>query len=483
MNDGYKKSPFLIPLQRERTSDKARVLKVSDQRSCVFCHHFSINSVPENDDIYWYNKEVDDVYEKRMEEWQKFSTKKETDSTAAFPKDPFSNKIMKRAPVKSKHRNAILKCMCLTSMCVQKDSDIGSTCPIKCHNKESGERYPYDNTNKTCTCPLCSCPCSRAFFVSDIHRLRLINHGAGKNAAKKAAKKHNDVKACVGTIFKMGLDAALAEQKNKIAAQFAVQEKQKQKQTKPISLIGDSDNIGISGIEKIDESYQYIFNETVATNMVKNADQLFDREAKKQLADQLGSTTTVTLPSGNLFSTKTIANNSNKHMRSNKLSPNPKTLKSPSSGMLHNVKIDLSVQPYTEDYLRATADFNMSKNEIIILDDDDKVPRVTPMKNQSSGETSTQNTPRSRALARVKKRVATQMHYGKKNLTTTERMQRKRAQNLTMDLVKNKDTTKDVIEVVCADMDINTDNYCSQEVVSRVAEYFDFERKANSEKK
>ena len=151
--------------------------------------------------------------------------------------------------------------------------------------------------------------------------------------------------------------------------------------------------------------------------------------------------------------------------------------------MLDNVKIDLSVQPYTEDYLRATADFNMSKNEIIILDDDDKVPRVTPMKNQSSGETSTQNTPRSRALARVKKRVATQMHYGKKNLTTTERMQRKRAQNLAMDLVKNKDTTKDVIEVVCADMDINTDNYCSQEVVSRVAEYFDFERKANSEKK
>ena len=57
--------------------------------SYVFCHHFSINSVPENDDIYQYNKEVDEFYGKRMEEWQKFLSKKETHAIADFPKDPF----------------------------------------------------------------------------------------------------------------------------------------------------------------------------------------------------------------------------------------------------------------------------------------------------------------------------------------------------------------------------------------------------------
>ena len=368
--------------------------------------------------------------------------------------------------------------MCLTSMCVQKNSDFGSTCPIKCRNKECGERYPYDNINKTCTCPLCSCSCSRAFFVADIYRLQLTNHGAGKNIAKK----HNDAKACVGTIFKMGLDAALAEQKNKITAQFDVRDKQKKKQTKTISLIGDSDNSSISGIDKIDESCHYIFNETVATNIVKNADQLFDREAKKRLADQLGTTATVTLPSGSLFSTKTIAYDRNKHMWNNKLSPNPKTLKSPSPGMLDDVTIDLSAKPYTDAYCHAVDDFNKSKHEVIVLDDTKGVPSVTPMKNQSSGENPANNTPRTRALLRMKKRVASQMHYGKEILRTSERMQRRRAQKLTMDLVKNKDTTKDVIEVVCADIHISTDNYCSQEVVSRVASYFEYERKESSKR-
>ena len=48
--------------------------------------------------------------------------------------------------------------------------------------------------------------------------------------------------------------------------------------------------------------------------------------------------------------------------------------------------------------------------------------------------------------------------------------------------MKNKDTTKDVIEVVFADIHISTDNYCSQEVVSRVAAHFEYERKESSEK-
>ena len=466
------KSPPLTIIQRERKFDPNRVPKFVHHRVCVFCDHESINLLPENDEIHLYNKEIDRVYAKKLEVWQKFLSKKEKDPDTKHPDDPIAQgKIMKRAPMRAKHKNAIIKCMCLTSMCIKKDDNSGSSCPIKCKNKQTGERYPHEGNPRVCTCPVCSCTCSRAIYVTDFDLLRLAN----RNANCSNQQSNSDTKAYLGSMFKIGLDAALSEQKNKILAQIVQQETKKRKTSKATILSSSKQNV--INLDDINENCMYTFNETVALNIGKHADQHLSKNEKQEIATQFGNHTVVKLPSGHRFSTKTIANNSNKHMHSNKLSSTSKPLKSPSPGMLDNVKIDLSVKPYTEDYLCATADFNMSKNEIIILDDDDKVPRVT------SGETPTQNTPRSRALARVKKRVATQMHYGKQNLTTRERMQRRRAQNLTMDLVKNKDTTKDVIEVVCADMDISTDNYCSQEVVSRVSEYFDFERKANSERK
>ena len=47
------------------------------------------------------------------------SLEKEKDPNTKFQKDPVAqDKVLKRAPMRIKHRNAIIKYMCVTSMCI-----------------------------------------------------------------------------------------------------------------------------------------------------------------------------------------------------------------------------------------------------------------------------------------------------------------------------------------------------------------------------
>ena len=124
----------------------------------------------------------------------------------------------------------------------------------------------------------------------------------------------------------------------------------------------------------------YTFNETVAVNIATHSDKLLSNKEKNEMMKRFENDTTVELPSGHLFSTKTIANNRNKHQHSNKLSKQSKTQLSASQGMINSVNIDLSAKLYTQSYVQAHDDFIGEKDEVIILVEESKLPTVTPVK-------------------------------------------------------------------------------------------------------
>ena len=125
--------------QKSRVFDEKRNPVSSIYQVCLICSHESINEPKENEDMATHNDKVQADYEKRLNVWNNHRAKS-ANHTMKPPTCPITKNIMKRCPQKPKHLIHTLQCMCSMSSCLMMNSDISSTCPIKCMNKATKER-------------------------------------------------------------------------------------------------------------------------------------------------------------------------------------------------------------------------------------------------------------------------------------------------------------------------------------------------------
>ena len=120
-------------------------------------------------------------------------------------------KPMKRAPVKSKYRSPILQCMCFSSKCTMEGSDFGLSCPIKCMYPKTKERSPFSGNPRICSCSVCKCKCTQAYFVSDLPRIK-FQQSNNKNSIKN--ENNTNAAGFIGDMFASGMRAALSSLSN-----------------------------------------------------------------------------------------------------------------------------------------------------------------------------------------------------------------------------------------------------------------------------
>ena len=107
-------------------------------------------------------KKVWDKYQAAVEQ-----AKKDGVQAPPPPKHPKTGAVMKGPPKKPKLREQILVCRGGISNCITPGSDVGSSCPAKCINKETGKRYDCTGANRECQCPICKSVCNAAWYLKD----------------------------------------------------------------------------------------------------------------------------------------------------------------------------------------------------------------------------------------------------------------------------------------------------------------------------
>lgn len=173
------KTSTLTATQRSRTFSRERHDMLERAcRICLFCQMASMNSVPENDTAANDNKTKQLNYCKEAATWKSWKDEadkelKKGNPAPPHPINPVTKKTMKQNPKKPTFQPIIEMCMCRNSQCVQRGSDIGSTCFIKCIDPSSGQRYPWDEITGQCTCPVCQCQCPAAYNIQDRNKIAL----------------------------------------------------------------------------------------------------------------------------------------------------------------------------------------------------------------------------------------------------------------------------------------------------------------------
>ena len=110
--------------------------------------------------------------------------------------------IMERIPI-------VCHCIQMRNPNPKQWDDPASTCPIKCTNLQTGERYIYDAVKRKVTCPSCLCSCTAAFEASayqDITVAQTVDKVLGViTIHKKEVKSSSELMA---TILSQSADAA-----------------------------------------------------------------------------------------------------------------------------------------------------------------------------------------------------------------------------------------------------------------------------------
>ena len=200
-----------------------------------------------------------------------------------LPKNPKTDKEMKRSPKRPTDDIQILVCMCSNVQCAQENTDIGSSCHIGCRD-EKNDRYPYDGYPlKKYTCPICCCRCSKAYAVSDVQQISLKLSLVGKYNEKKVSPE-------VATSQFLGsiITNSLISSKHILASQS---------------------NLSARDLEGVASN---TFFDCAANNIARMCSKL-PSSSIRQLAEKFGTTTQVKLPDGEPFDTRAISKDINFH--------------------------------------------------------------------------------------------------------------------------------------------------------------------------
>ena len=470
----------LSDAQKERTFSCDRVPADEKFRNCLVCGNPSINEPTKNEGILQYNANIISDFDKKSKVWIQFTKDREkgkassTQKAPSYPKDPTDpRKDMKRAPVMGKMRSHIYQCMCLTSKCIMRNSDIGSTCPIKCINPESGQRYEWDDS-AGCTCPICKSICSAAYSDSDFGA---IATQAGMVKLQEAAGlgKRSQLDET------MGIRSLLSGYLGNAAEAAKAQAEQIQRK----NMVPPVNSFDPSHLQSIGN----VFHETAALNIVKGAG-MIPAGIKQKMAETFGTSTIVSLPMAGVpkFDTKSIGRSAKKHSTNNRLLGDGATVTPPvHAGMQSRLQINYQ-QPQTDEFKDAVSSFALgvaggarprpapqvlqlgsssdedgADDDIIVVDKKMKCKEEPPApKNFDHFST---------AWSRMKARNRREMQVKKRevDLTPDELKKRKRAKSIFKSLMKNEQEKNSIIEMIAEPTELQ-EKYCSQDLVDR---YFD----------
>ena len=188
------------------------------------CQHSSINEQPKNESITQHNAKVNENY-KNTNVWLKFEKEltktKKKDNKPLFPKDPIQcNGVLKKKLVFGMIKQPVLQCMCATSHCIMRNSNISSKCFTGCMKPGCKNiRCPFPEKGE-CQCPVCFCKCQFAFHQNDhvliLHTTRNPVPVETKNSMDPSTKIQNFMVLCFLTVFdtaSMGIQQHVSDNK------------------------------------------------------------------------------------------------------------------------------------------------------------------------------------------------------------------------------------------------------------------------------
>jgi len=475
-NDAKLRSVSLNAAQRERSFDRNRVPNDEAIQCCLFCGCASINEPPENAEVLINNKRVADEFETRNKLWTRYLADKEKNERVLKPKDPITKKEMKRGPTRGKYKSQILQCMCSTSKCVVQGSDISSTCPIKCIDPCTKERFHFTGfPTPSCSCTICNCTCSMAYHAKDIAvvSLKLMQkdnaNQRNSSSASSSGNAMQSVHTFLGGFMASGMHAAYSSMHNEI------QEKVKGKKISEDDIMRRTDQI------------QY---EATAENIArKGGHGGLGSAGREVLANAFGTSTIVTLPQGNLFDTNAVGGNSNFHARNNRLlGGRTSGVEGPTiyQGMTSNLEIDYA-NP-NQAYIDALSGKNspavvnlvspkpaaaLKRPPIELLEDtddeDDMNKKIPAMPSLPRGFTQLGPSPNKHAWERMKVRNRSLLHLDKRGAETPgEKESRKKAKKIGKHMLQNESNYKDIVTMITDEsFGINTGQFESQDLLGR----------------
>ena len=122
---------------------------------------------PENENVFSNNREMEKEHADMKRKLDAYKNDKENKSP---PIGKNGRPITSRLPSLQKE-SLMLQCHCFQMKCAQEGTDMGSTCELKCCD-DDGERYGWKSNGtdslKRCSCPVCRCPCKKAYKIEDI---------------------------------------------------------------------------------------------------------------------------------------------------------------------------------------------------------------------------------------------------------------------------------------------------------------------------
>ena len=135
---------------------------------------------------------------------------KEKTKNIPKPKCPFTKKVMLRHPHRAKMMIQTIQCMCSTSSCIMEKSNISSTCPIKCIDCKTGERFHFSGEpHRKCQCHICQCKCMYACSKADIPRIMLASRTPTSSDTDNTDSAINATRF-LGNMMSAGFTAALS---------------------------------------------------------------------------------------------------------------------------------------------------------------------------------------------------------------------------------------------------------------------------------
>jgi hypothetical protein len=308
----------LLPAMIGRCFDPAYKPDEEELQRCPWCNHCTLMRVQEDEGAEQRNDAKMEQYDQTLEIWERFVATREVANNAgrappAWPMNPFTGKEMKRAPVQLTNKQLEqprLLCPCLYSLCMQENSDNGSTCPLKCCKPNPGdtrhvsdiandaaalERFEWTgNPVKKCQCFVCKCQCSKLFYVNDFQRIGLaLAQQRAFGSSQETVAPHVQVQNLMGQAFMGGLaavrDAAATHNETQLQSAHGT-------------------------------NYQEtIFNSAAAGVIVRTGGDRLDSSGVGLLQSSFGRNTTVQLPGGESLDVRDLMANNNAHARNNRI--------------------------------------------------------------------------------------------------------------------------------------------------------------------
>lgn len=497
------KRPDVPKSELEKPFDPARVPHAEHHRKCVHCQCLSINVLYNDEEMNKKNEELLEKYIVKDKKWKEFKEKKGKGQAVSPPIDPYTQRPMTRAPALINTVTNVFMCKCYKSRCVAHNSDVGSTCPIKCRDK-NGKRYDLCESTGECLCRQCKCKCSETYSTGNMEQLTFAVTGRMNFAADSSSTSTSTANPTT--------NAPAYENDNGKGSFFdffmGASEDALQGTLERVSR--DKENIRVGPEKKQDKIDDYVDNyyTDLATIITANSEQVTLKD-RTEMRNVFPAKHTVQLSNGHTFDTRKVNVERNKHAKNNRLSGvaglTPK--KPPAPGMLDNVRIkhprdmlarlpnnnrnnnnnnnlptsssssrsSIFLSPPPRPIINITNEKPTNNNNLIDLcdsSDEDKKPAAVVVKKEKKYQQPSPSTPvkkRKTAIERIKKHNRDQMQLDKNNsdLTNSAVDMRKLCRKMNKHIVrKGKKNLKETAELMDIDEE-NADTFTTPELWSR----------------